>query len=101
MGHYKPNVRDLEFNLFEVFNVQDRMNAGAFGEDGADEDTARSLLAELATQTVGPIGESFVDGDRNPPVFDPATHSVTLSDAAKKSYKALWDGEWDPLGLPH
>jgi hypothetical protein len=100
MGHYKPNVRDLEFNLFEVFKVQERMNAGAFGEDGADEDTARSLLAELATQTTGPIGESFVEGDRNPPVFDPATHSVTLSDAVKKSYKALWDGEWYRLGLP-
>ncbi|HTK66340.1 MAG TPA: acyl-CoA dehydrogenase [Pseudonocardia sp.] len=100
MGHYKPNVRDLEFNLFEVFRVQERMNAGAFGEDGADEDTARSLLAELATQTTGPIGESFVDGDRNPPVFDPATHSVTLADSVKKSYKALWDGEWYRLGLP-
>jgi alkylation response protein AidB-like acyl-CoA dehydrogenase len=104
MGHYKPNVRDLEFNLFEVFKVQDRMNAGAFGADGsdvtADEDTARSLLAELASQACGPIGESFVDGDRNPPVFDPATHSVTLSDTVKRSYKALWDGEWYRLGLP-
>ncbi|WP_028934259.1 acyl-CoA dehydrogenase [Pseudonocardia spinosispora] len=100
MGHYKTNVRDQEFNLFEVFRIQDRLNAGAFGEDGADEDTARGVLHELATLATGPLGESFVDADRNPPVFDPATHSVTLPDSLKKSFKALWDGEWYRLGLP-
>jgi hypothetical protein len=100
MGHYKTNVRDQEFNLFEVFRVQDRLNAGAFGEDGADEETARGVLHELAKLAVGPLSESFADADRNPPVFDPATHSVTLPDSLKKSYKALWDGEWYRLGLP-
>ncbi|HWN33860.1 MAG TPA: acyl-CoA dehydrogenase family protein, partial [Pseudonocardia sp.] len=99
MGHYRPNVRDLEFNLFEVFRVQDQMTATAT-EGGADEETARGVLQELAAQAAGPLGESFVDADRNPPVFDPATHSVTLPDSLKKSYKALWDGEWYRLGLP-
>jgi alkylation response protein AidB-like acyl-CoA dehydrogenase len=100
MGHYKTNVRDQEFNLFEVFRIQDRLNAGAFGEDGADEETARGVLHELATLAVGPLSDSFADADRNPPVFDPATHSVTLPDSLKKSFKALWDGEWYRLGLP-
>ncbi|MDT7668610.1 MAG: hypothetical protein QOC74_1393 [Pseudonocardiales bacterium] len=100
MGHYKTNVRDQEFNLFEVFRIQDRLNAGAFGEDGADEETARGVLHELAKLAVGPLSDSFADADRNPPVFDPATHSVTLPDSLKKSYKALWDGEWYRLGLP-
>ena len=99
MGHYRPNVRDLEFNLFEVFRVQDQMTATA-ADTGADEDTARGVLQELAAQAAGPLGASFVDADRNPPVFDPATHSVTLPDSLKKSYKALWDGEWYRLGLP-
>jgi len=99
MGHYRPNVRDLEFNLFEVFRVQDQMTATTT-EGGADEETARGVLRELAAQAAGPLGESFVDADRNPPVFDPATHSVTLPDSLKKSYKALWDGEWYRLGLP-
>ncbi|MDT7661181.1 MAG: hypothetical protein QOD04_737 [Pseudonocardiales bacterium] len=100
MGHYKTNVRDQEFNLFEVFRIQDRLNAGAFGEDGADEETARGVLHELAKLAVGPLSDSFADADRNPPVFDPATHSVTLPESLKKSYKALWDGEWYRLGLP-
>jgi alkylation response protein AidB-like acyl-CoA dehydrogenase len=66
----------------------------------ADEETARGVLHELAALAAGPLGESLADADRNPPVFDPATHSVTLPESVKKSYKALWDGEWWRLGLP-
>jgi alkylation response protein AidB-like acyl-CoA dehydrogenase len=95
MGHYKPNVRDLEFNLFEVFRVQDGL-----AEDGADEETMRGVLHELAALAAGPLGESYIDADRNPPVFDPATHSVRLPESAKKSYRALWEGEWWRIGVP-
>jgi len=98
MGHYKSNVRDLEFNLFEVFDVQRRLGAAPFEQ--ADEDTARSLLGELNMLATGPLAESFVESDRNPPVFDPKTHSATLPEALKKSCKALWDGEWYRIGLP-
>ena len=42
----------------------------------SDEDTARSVLAELNKLATGPLAESFADADRNPPVFDPATHSA-------------------------
>jgi alkylation response protein AidB-like acyl-CoA dehydrogenase len=102
MGHYRPNVRDLEFNLFEVFRVQDRMAAtgGADGTDGADEQTARGVLHELATLAEGPLSESWVDADRNPPVFDPATHSVSVPESVKKAYRTLWDGEWWRLSVP-
>jgi alkylation response protein AidB-like acyl-CoA dehydrogenase len=100
MGHYRPNVRDLEFNLFEVFRVQDRMTAVDGAEFQADEETARGVLHELAALAAGPLGESLAEADRNPPVFDPATHSVTLPESVKRSYRALWDGEWWRLGLP-
>jgi alkylation response protein AidB-like acyl-CoA dehydrogenase len=99
MGHYKSNVRDLEFNLFEVFKVQERLGRGRFEQ--ADEDTARGVLAELHNLATGPLGESFVEGDRVGATFDPKTHSVTLPDGFKKSYQALWDGEWYRLGLPN
>ena len=39
MTHYKSNLRDLEFNLFEVFNRQEIMGSGPF--EDLDEDTAR------------------------------------------------------------
>ncbi|MGH3612560.1 MAG: acyl-CoA dehydrogenase, partial [Pseudonocardia sp.] len=46
------------------------------------------------------LAASFADADRNPPVFDPATHSVTLPQSLKDAYRVLWDGEWWRLGLP-
>lgn len=98
MGHYRSNVRDLEFNLFEVFKIQDRLGKGPFEQ--ADEDTARGVLSELNNLATGPLGASFAEGDRESTTFDPTTHSVTLPEGFKKSYRALWDGEWYRLGLP-
>ena len=97
MGHYIGNVRDLEFNLFEVLNVQEHLGEGPFEE--ADEDTARGVLSELNTLAEGPLAESYADGDRIGAKFDPATHSVTVPESIKKSYKAIWDGEWYRLSL--
>ncbi|MFC4005405.1 acyl-CoA dehydrogenase [Prauserella oleivorans] len=97
MGHYKSNVRDLEFNLFEVLGVQERLGKGVLAE--SDEETARGVLSELNNLAVGPLAESFVDADRNPPVYDPKTFSATLPESFKKSYQQLWDGEWWRLGL--
>jgi len=98
MGHFRSNLRDLEFNLFEVFRVQDRLGSAPF--EAVDADTVRGVLTELNAVATGPLAESFVDADRNPPVFDPETHSVTLPQSLKDSYRALWDGEWWRLSLP-
>jgi alkylation response protein AidB-like acyl-CoA dehydrogenase len=98
MGHFKSNLRDIEFNLFEVLNRQDLLGAEPFGE--VDEETARGILDEVNRLAVGPVAESYADADRNPPVFDPATHSVTMPDAFKKSYHAFLDAEWFRLELP-
>ncbi|MFF0776667.1 acyl-CoA dehydrogenase [Nonomuraea wenchangensis] len=98
MGHYKSNVRDLEFNLFEVFGRREILGAGPFAE--VDEDIARSLLEEVNRLATGVLADSFEEGDRKPPVFDPATGSVTMPEGFKKSFKALVDGGWAHLDLP-
>jgi alkylation response protein AidB-like acyl-CoA dehydrogenase len=98
MGHFRSNLRDLEFTLFEVFRVQDRLGAAPF--DDVDLDTARGVLRELNALATGPLAESFADADRNPPVFDPATHSVTLPESLREAFRLLWDGEWWRLSLP-
>jgi alkylation response protein AidB-like acyl-CoA dehydrogenase len=98
MTHYKSNLRDLEFNLFEVFKRQDVLGNGPFEE--LDEDTARTILAEVERLATGVVAESFEDADRNPPVFDPATNSVTLPESLKKSYAAYMDAGWFNLDLP-
>jgi len=98
MGHYKSNLRDLEFMLFEVLRVQDRLGAGPFAE--MDSDTAHYVLAEVDRLARGPLADSFAESDRNPPIFDPETHTVVVPAAFKKSYQALWDGEWYRVDLP-
>jgi alkylation response protein AidB-like acyl-CoA dehydrogenase len=92
MGHYRANVRDIEFNLFEVFRVQDRFGSGPFAD--ADEETARALLGEVAAMAEGPLADSYESGDRNPVRFDPQTHTAHLDEGIKKSFHTLWDGEW-------
>jgi alkylation response protein AidB-like acyl-CoA dehydrogenase len=97
VSHYKSNVRDQEFNLFEVLGVDKALGQGEFSD--LDADTAREMLAEISRIAEGPVAASFVEGDRNPPVYDPATHSVTLPESFKKSVRAVIDAGWDKAGL--
>ncbi len=98
MGHFKSNLRDIEFNLFEVLNRQELLGAEPFAD--VDEETARGILDEVRRLAEGPIAESFADADRHPPVFDPATHSVTMPESFKRSYNSFVDAEWFRLELP-
>jgi len=98
MSHFKSNLRDIEFNLFEVFKIQDMLGSEPFAD--VDLETARGILDEVNRLADGPIAESYADADRNPPVFDPATHSVTMPDSFKRSYQAFIDAEWFRLELP-
>ena len=91
LGHYISNVRDIEFNLFEVLKLGDVLASGGYGD--LDADTVRTMLDEVARLAEGPVAESFADADRNPPTFDPATGAVTLPESFKQSYAALNDGQ--------
>ena len=69
MSHYKSNLRDIEFNLFEVLGRDEVLGQGPFAE--IDAETAREILAEVARLSREDLAASYVDSDRNPPVFDP------------------------------
>jgi alkylation response protein AidB-like acyl-CoA dehydrogenase len=97
VSHYKSNVRDQEFNLFEVLGIDKALGEGDFAD--LDADTVREMLGEMARLAEGPLAASFVEGDRNPPVFDPDTHTVSLPEPFKKSVKAFIDAGWDRVGL--
>ena len=97
MSHYKANLRDIEFNLFEVFGAGDRLGTGPFT---VDAETARDALGEIERLSAGPLAESYLSSDRNPPVYDPATCTVTMPEDFKKSFRALMDSEWWRLDLP-
>ena len=97
MGHYKSNLRDIEFNLFEVFGADASLGQGPFSS--LDKDSARDVLKEIARLAENDLAASFVEGDRNPPVFDKETGSVRLPAGFTKSYEAYHNGGWDKFPL--
>ena len=88
-GPLQSNVRDIEFNLFEVLDLEKALATGEFGD--LDGEAVRQMLAEAARLAQGPLANSFADGDRHPPQFDPDTHAVRLSESFKTSVWA-WQG---------
>ncbi len=97
LGHYIANVRDLEFNLFEVLEVGAVLGAGSYVD--LDEDTVRTILTEAARLAEGPLAESFASADRHPPVFDPQRHTIRVPAELTKSIDAIKEAGWWRLGL--
>ena len=81
MSHYKSNVRDIEFNLFEVFGREAVLGQGLY--EDVDVDTAHSILSEVDRLAREELAASFADSDRNPPVYDPETCEVRMPEAFK------------------
>jgi alkylation response protein AidB-like acyl-CoA dehydrogenase len=97
LGHYIANVRDLEFNLFEVLDIGAVLGTGQYSD--LDADTVRTILAEAARLAEGPVADSFAFADRNPPVFDPAEHTLSVPYELAKTVQAIKEAEWWRLGL--
>ncbi len=91
MSHYKSNVRDQLFNLFEVFGMDKVLGEVHYGD--LDGDTAREMLAEITgwPRDPSPIRSPTAIATR---VFDPETHTVKLPEAFKKSVRTIIDGGW-------
>ena len=96
MSHYKANLRDLEFNLFEANPITDYLGTGEFAD--MDEDTARMILSEVLRLAQGPWGDSFVDADRTELKLEDGT--VVLPDSMKKSIDAYRESGWGRLAMP-
>jgi alkylation response protein AidB-like acyl-CoA dehydrogenase len=98
MGHYKSNLRDIFFNLFEVLGRDEILGTGPYAD--MDHDTAVAVLTEVDHLARTKLADSFAEVDRDLPVFDPTTFSVTLPEACKKTFKVLMEsGTWQ-LELP-
>ena len=98
MSHYRSNLRDLQFNLFEVFDTADALGRGPFADH--DLESARDILAQVEKLAVGPIAESYADSDRTPPVYDREARTVTMPEGFKRSYRAYMDSEFWRLEIP-
>ncbi|HSJ27028.1 MAG TPA: acyl-CoA dehydrogenase [Acidimicrobiia bacterium] len=93
MSHYRSNLEDIEFILFEVLGVGEHLDLFDF-----DVDTASSVLAEVERLATNEWAASFVDADRTP--LELVDGTVVLPESVKASLAAFRDGGWDRFGLP-
>jgi len=93
VSHFRSNMRDLEFNLFEVHRMGDYLPAM-----GMDLETAKDVLREVDRLATGVWADSFLEGDRIPLRLEDG--KVRLPDSLKASLRAFRDGGWHRFGLP-
>lgn len=98
MSHYRHNLRDVEFNLFEVFGREEILGSAPF--EDIDADTAREMLREMCRLAGEDLAPSAIESDRTPPVFDPATHSASLPGTFVEAYRAYVESGFWQMGLP-
>ncbi len=96
VSHYKSNLRDIEFNIFEVLKVQDYLDDELW--PGVDADTIRDVLVEIERLAREDYAASYVDQDRIP--LELVDGEIRLPESVKKSIAAFKEGGWDNLGLP-
>ena len=98
MSHYKSNLRDIFFNLFEVLGRDEVLGHGPY--EDMDHDTAVAVLTEIEHLATTKLATTYADGDRHPPVYDPETKSVALPESFKRSYATMMDAGFYNLELP-
>ena len=76
VDHYKPNLRDIFFQLFEVLEIQ-RTSLGKGPFASMDEDTARAALEGFLEVLQSTWAPAFAEGDRVGATFD-GKGNVTL-----------------------
>jgi len=97
MSHYKSNLRDIEFNLFEYLDMGDVYGTAPF--DSFDRDTAMDALREVDRLSRDEFAASFVDSDRVK--LELVDGEVKLPESVHASLDAMFDGGWHLLGIEH
>jgi alkylation response protein AidB-like acyl-CoA dehydrogenase len=98
-NHYKPNLRDTLFNLFEFLDIgKTSLGHKPFGD--LDEPTARQTLESYRQICLDQLSPTFSAGERQPPTLDKATGTVALPEDFKQSFHAYFENGLNALELP-
>jgi hypothetical protein len=96
--HYRSNLRDISFNLFEFLDVgKTSLGKGPFAP--MDEDTARESLKSLDVLATQEMAPSFAAADREIPTIDDQGN-VFLPEVLKRAIATWFDGDWHRMNLP-
>ena len=98
MSHYKANLRDIEFCLFDLLERETILGTSLYAD--LDRETVMGMLEEVKRLAEEDLAASFVEGDRLGTTFDKATGDVTVPASFKKSYRAYMDNEWWRIDAP-
>jgi alkylation response protein AidB-like acyl-CoA dehydrogenase len=96
VSHYMSNLRDVEFNLFEVNRVQDYLGTGEWSD--IDESTARDILTEIERLSREDFAASYSDQDRIPLKLEDG--EVHLPESVLAGVRAFREGGWERLAAP-
>ncbi len=95
--HYRANLRDITFNLFEVLEIQKTtLGRGPFGLDRDEVEGSLAAVAELAE---GPYGAGFASADREGLQFD-GKGNVKVPKGIRDSLNAYFGADWHLLESP-
>ena len=97
-AHYRPNLRDIYFNLFELLEIQSTV-LGKPPFDSMDEATARAALEGFLEVMQASWAPTFASGDREGCHFD-GKGNVTLPKGFKDALGAYYAGGWQGFELP-
>ena len=96
MSTFKSNVRDIEFNLFEVFKLGELLGKAPF--ENASEDDARAIIREGAKFADKVLGEQYEEGDRLGCQFDKG--KVTTPPGFKPALTKFLENSWQLMDAP-
>lgn len=96
-NHYKSNLRDISFNLFEFLDIgRTSLGKGPFGD--IDETAARQTLETIEQMYMKEVAPSFTESEHTPPVLE--NGNVTLPPLLKRAIAAYYDSGAPQLELP-
>ncbi len=96
--HYRSNLRDTFFQLFEVLDIgSTTLEKGPFAS--MDPATARASLEAAEKLAVDELQKSFAESDRVPLTLD-KEGTVTIPPGLVASYEAFYDAGANLLALP-
>ena len=98
VDHFKPNLRDIFFQLFEVLEIH-KTSLGKAPFEAMDEQTVRATLEGFLEVMQATWAPAFADGDRIGATFD-GKGNVTVPPSYHKALDAYYEGGWNGIELP-
>ncbi len=98
IDHYRSNLADTFFNLFEVLDVEESsFGVGPF--QGMDADTAEELIRALENLVMEDFAPGFAEADRTPLELDDEGN-VTIPACVHRAIDAYFRDGWDKMEMP-